>query len=286
MIMEQISFKLLVKEKFSQLSPGQKKVANYMIEHLEESAFKTAYQIGKEADVSETTVIRLSYALAFEGFSDMQINIQKHFLQMNKSDITNGEIKKEEQHNEDTFSKVIENEVNILRNLLEPSNVQEVWKAVDALMNADQILIVGHRISHVAAYWFSSTLSSLRENVYLCTPAGDFYEKFSNLTKQSVVVAFSFPRYAKDTLTICECTKEHDIQLISVTDRLLSPIGRIADIVLTTEENVESGTNSIASVISLLDLVIAGIYKKDRKKVQSYQQKLEKLYSNYEVFIE
>lgn len=283
--MEQISFKLLVKEKFSQLSPGQKKVANYMIEHLEESAFKTAYQIGKKADVSETTVIRLSYALEFEGFSDMQMNIQKQFLQMNQSDLSNDDMKNEGQ-NEDPFKKVIENEVNILRNLLEPSNVHEVWKAVDALMNADQILIVGHRISHVAANWFSSTLSSLRENVNLCSPAGDFYEKFSNLTSRSVVVAFSFPRYAKDTLTICECTIEHGISLISVTDRLLSPIGRIADIVLTTEENVESGTNSIASVISLLNLVIAGIYEKDQKRVQSYQQKLEKLYSNYEVFIE
>jgi DNA-binding MurR/RpiR family transcriptional regulator len=283
--MEYLTFKLLVKEKFSQLSPGQKKVAKFMIENLEECAFKTAFQIGKKAEVSETTVIRLSYALGFEGFSDMQISVQNEFLQLNK-----GENLIEKEMNEpiieNTFTKIIENEVNILRNLLEPSNVKEIWKVVDALIEADQILIVGHRFSHVAALWFSNMLSSLRENVSLCSPAGDFYEKFCNLTERSVVVAFSFPRYAKDTLNYAECTKEQGIRLISVTDRLLSPIGRISDIVLTTEENLESGTNSIASVMSLLDLVIAGMYEKDQKRIQKYHQKLEKLYSSYEVFIE
>jgi DNA-binding MurR/RpiR family transcriptional regulator len=40
-------------------------VANYLIENLDEAAFKTAFQIGRKAEVSETTVIRLSYAFAW-----------------------------------------------------------------------------------------------------------------------------------------------------------------------------------------------------------------------------
>lgn len=283
--MEQLPFKQLVKEKFSSLSVGQKKVADYLMDNLEICAFKTAFQIGKNAEVSETTVIRLSYALGFESFSNMQSEIQKQFLLQNKFELEN-EVVVNDSNVKDTFTKVIESEMNILRNLLEPSNVQEIWKSVDVLINADQVLIVGSRISHVSAYCFASMLGSIRENVNLCTIAGDFFEKFSNLTEKSVVVVFSFPRYAKETLNIANCTKEHGIKLISITDRLLSPIGRISDISLATEENVESGTNSIASVISLLDLIIAGIYERDQKRIQLRLQKLEKLYSNYDVFIE
>lgn len=284
--METLLFKKLVKEKFPHLSAGQKKVANYLIENLDESAFKTAFQIGREAGVSETTVIRLSYALGFEGFSEMQAMIQKQLLQQNQADMSYRENILHSDAEKDPFTKVIENEIHILRHLLDHSTVQDIWKAVDALIQADQILIAGHRISYAAAYWFSYTLSSLRENVYLCSLTGDFFEKFCNLTNNSVVVVFSFPRYANETLKIAECTKEQGIFLISVTDRLLSPVGRISDITLTTEENVETGTNSIASVISLLDLIITGIYEKDRKRIQAHQQKLEKLYSSYEVFIE
>lgn len=283
--MDQIPFKLLVKEKFPHLSAGQKKVANYLIENLDEAVFKTAFQIGRKAEVSETTVIRLSYALGFESFSKMQDRIQEQLLHPAEIERFDNNYREQPDEN-DPFTKVIESEVHILRNLLNHTSIQDIWETVDVLLQADQILIAGHRISHAAAYWFSYTLSSLRENVYLSSPAGDFLEKFCNLTDKSVVVVFSFPRYAQETLKIAETAKKHGISLISVTDRLLSPVGSISDITLTTEENVETGTNSMASVISLLDLIIAGIYEKDKQRIKTRQQKLENLYSSYEVFSE
>ncbi|MED1470428.1 MurR/RpiR family transcriptional regulator [Bacillus salipaludis] len=281
--MKQLPIKLLVKEKFSLLSAGQKKVANYLIEHLDEFAFKTAYQIGKKTGVSETTVIRLSFALGFEGFSDMQTTIQNQLLQQHQ--LEPFESNQQEAIN-DPFRKVIENEVHILRHMLNPTNINEIWNAVDTLIKADQVLIAGYCLSHAAAYWFSYRLSTLRENVNLCSPNGNFVEQFCNLTENSVVVVFSFPRYSNETIKIAECAANHGIQIIAVTDRLLSPIGRISDIVVTTEENADTGVNSIASVISLLDLIIEGIQQKDQKRIHSHQQKLEMLYSSFHVFKE
>lgn len=69
--MEHMSFEQLVKERFNNLSTVQKKVAEYLIQQLEKAAFSKAVQIGLKAEVSETTVIRLSYALGFKGFTDM-----------------------------------------------------------------------------------------------------------------------------------------------------------------------------------------------------------------------
>jgi DNA-binding MurR/RpiR family transcriptional regulator len=281
--MEPLPFKQLVKDRFNNLSAGQKKVANYLIENLEMAAFKTAFQIGQQALVSETTVIRLSYALGFQGFSQMQEQIQRQMLLQNQ---TAAAAEACQSTDKPVFTKVIENQVDILKNLLDTANIQEIWKAVEALIKADQILIAGHRISHAAAYWFSYMLSTIRGQINLCSASGDFFEKFCNLTKDSVVVVFSFPRYSKETIKIAECAVKQGITLISITDRLLSPAGRISDIVLTTEENAETGTNSIASVISLLDLVMEGIAQKDRERIVKYQQKLEQLYTTFDVFNE
>jgi DNA-binding MurR/RpiR family transcriptional regulator len=282
--MEHLPFKQLVKDQFKGLSTGQKKVANYLMENLDKAAFQTAFQIGKQASVSETTVIRLSYALGFQSFSQMQERIQRQMLLQNQAAASSTDSLPSSDQN--VFKKVIENQVDILRNLLESANIQEIWKAVDVLIKADQILIAGHRISHAAAYWFSYMLSTIRNQVNLSSTSGDFFEKFCNLTEQSVVVVFSFPRYSNETIKIAECAVEHGITLISITDRLLSPAGRISDVVLTTEENAETGTNSIASVISLLDLVIEGIQQKDKERISAYQQKLEQLYSTFHVFNE
>ncbi|MDQ0199534.1 MurR/RpiR family transcriptional regulator [Neobacillus ginsengisoli] len=282
--MEPLPFQQLVKEKFPVLSAGQKKVANYLIENLNQAAFKTAFQIGRQAAVSETTVIRLSYALGFESFSEMQTIIQEELLQQSKPEYRNFSMK--QYRSADPFKRVILNEIQLLKQLINQSNVQEIWKAVDCLIKADQILIAGHMLSHAAAYWFSYMLSSIRDNVTLCSPTGEFFEKFCNLTENSVVVVFSLPRYSNDTIKLAECVAEHGICLITVTDRLLSPVGRISDIVLTTEENAQTGSNSIASVISLVDLIIEGIHEKDQERIQSHQQKLEKLYSSFDVFNE
>lgn len=280
--MEHLPFNQLIKERFTYLSAGQKKVASYLIEHLDEAAFKTAFQIGKKASVSETTVIRLSYALGFESFSQMQDRIQRQLLLQNQVAAT----PHDSNDKNDGFKRVIENEVHILRNLLNSENIEQIWKAVDVLTRADQILIAGHYISHAAAYWFSYMLGTIRHQVSLCSPSGDFFKKFSNLTKDSVIVVFSFPRYSNETIKIAECAVTHGITLIAITDRLLSPAGRMADIILTTEENTETGINSIASVISLLDLVIEGILQKDGKRIKAYQQKLENLYSDFRIFYE
>jgi DNA-binding MurR/RpiR family transcriptional regulator len=129
-------------------------------------------------------------------------------------------------------------------------------------------------------------LSTLRENVQLYPPDANMYEKMCDLTEHSVVFVISFPRYTKESLHIAEYAKNQGVTLLSVTDRLLSPVGRISDINLTTEENVESGSSSIAPVISLLDLIILAISRKDQARIQARQQRLEHLYSKCGVFIE
>jgi len=286
-----MTFEQLLKDKFDSLSPGQKKLAEYLIDHLEEAAFSKAAQIGRKVDVSETTVIRLSYALGFNGFSDMQEQIQRQLVKSNQQShvlppLDELDAINHAEHEKNAFVKVIENEILLLRQLAEQLNVDQMQKAVDRLIKADQILIVGFRASYAAAYWFSHTLGMLREHVFLCHQAEEFYEKVCNLTENSVVFVLSFPRYTKDSLQIANCAKKQGITLISVTDRMLSPVGRISDLTLTTEENAESGSNSIHSVISVLDMLIAGIQQQDKERIQRRQQKLEELYSSYEVFIE
>jgi DNA-binding MurR/RpiR family transcriptional regulator len=281
-----VTFETLIKENFSILSAGQKKVAEYLIEHLEEAAFSTAGQIGRRVDVSETTVIRLSYALGFNGFSEMQEKIQQQIRKNHNLPYAANNLNQVASVDDELshFSNAVEKDVHIMRQTLQQLHVEEMWRVIDTLIKADKILVVGYRLSYAAAYWFSFMLSSLRENVELCPPIGDIYEKLCNLTDQSVVFVISFPRYAKEAAHIAECAKKQGIPLLSVTDRKLSPVGRISDITLTTEENVESG--SITPVISLLELILVGMNFKDQERIQLRQQKLEQLYSSHDVFIE
>lgn len=70
----------LIREKISSLSAGQKKVAEYILQHLDSFSYSTLAKLSKEISVSETTIIRLAYSLGFESFSEMQRTVQNDIL--------------------------------------------------------------------------------------------------------------------------------------------------------------------------------------------------------------
>ncbi|MFY0546102.1 MurR/RpiR family transcriptional regulator [Brevibacillus sp. H7] len=279
-----MSFEQLIKELYDQLSTGQRKVAEYLLQNIEKAAFSTAVQIGREADVSETTVIRFAYALGFSGFSEMQAAIQQHVLQNSSTRTADSMSNTGEEAN--IFAKVIERDTIILRQTLSQLNQQDLWKAVEWLIEADQVLVVGYRASYAAVHWFSFMLSLIRPNVSLIPFNGETEEKLVTLTDKSVVLVTSFPRYTKETIKVVEASKQRGARIIAATDRVLSPVGRLSDLVFTTDINIESGHNSIASVISLLNLLLAGIEARDQSNTRARMKQLEKLYSNWGIFVE
>ncbi|WP_028776088.1 MurR/RpiR family transcriptional regulator [Shimazuella kribbensis] len=282
--MKNVTFHQLIKNSYSNLSSGQKKVAEYILSHLDKAAFYTAEQIGREAVVSQTTVIRLSYALGFNGFSEMQASIQQDVIGQNL------EYSKESEASPtdtvDPFAKIIEKDITTLREMVSHLNQEDLLQAVDLLIQADQILIVGRRTSYVAAHWFASCLSEIRDQVIMSTDISQTLPKLLSLTERSVVFVISFPRYNHESLDLANYAKQRGIKLISITDHILSPFGRIADLTFTTKTHLESGSTAIASILSLLNLFLAGIKMKMEGQIQSRRKQLEQLYSRFDMFLE
>jgi DNA-binding MurR/RpiR family transcriptional regulator len=285
--MGQKTISQIIKGSYSSLSAGQKKVAEYIIQHMEQGALLTAFQMGKKVGVSETTVIRLAFALGFSGYSQMQERVRREWLANTHplQDVGNP-LSDEVMENGHLFSKVIDKERVILQQLLKQLNPDEVWKVIDKLIHADKVYIGGFGSSYAAVYWFYYSLKQLRENVSISSPTGFLPEDISELTEKSVMVIFSFPRYRRETLKLVNIAKKQRATIIAVTDRQLSPIGQLSEITLTTEEQMESSHHSVASVVSLLEIIIAGLQFRDQERISARQQKLELLYTDQELFLE
>ncbi|WP_404332871.1 MurR/RpiR family transcriptional regulator [Mesobacillus maritimus] len=279
-------FNQIIKEGFSSLSPGQKRVAEYIKGHMDEGALHTAYQIGKKAGVSETTVIRLAYALGFSGFSDLQEKVRRDWLENKQASQTEVSAAIDTTEESQLFETVIQREKSILEQLLNQGSSEDLWVAVDKIVQADRIFIGGFGSSFAAAYWFYYSLRQLRENVSISTPTGFMPEDVSEFTEKSLVIVFSFPRYRNDSLKLVNSAKQQKAGVLAITNRQLSPVGQIAELTLTTEEQIESSHNSISSAITLLEVLIAGIHHKDEERISSRQQKLERIYANHGLFIE
>lgn len=285
--MDQKTLNQVIKENFSLLSPGQKKVAEFFIQNMNEAALLTAYQVGRKVGVSETTVIRLAYALGFSGFSQLQEKLRKDWL-VRKDPHSEERLSSmtEEFSESHLFTKVVDQERLILQQLLQQLNTNEVMMSAEEIIKADSVYIGGFGSTYGAAYWFYYTLKQMRGNAYLSSPNGFMAEDISDLTEQSVVVVFSFPRYRRESLKLVKLAAQHGAKIIAVTNKQLSPIGQISEMTLTTEEQMESDHHSIASVITLLEVLIAAIHHQDIDRISIRQKKLEKVYTEQELFLE
>ncbi|GLB58955.1 MurR/RpiR family transcriptional regulator [Cytobacillus sp. NCCP-133] len=278
----------LIKTSYSSLSPGQKKAAGFFMDYVDEAVLLSAYQVGRKVGVSETTVIRLAYTLGFSGYSQMQDLIRRDWLAGKQQE----QAAAEEFHSSENagevnlFKRIIDQERKILRQLLDQVNEAEIWKAVDMLIQADRVYIVGFGSSFAAAYWFYFTLKQLRGNVFISGPNGFSPEDVCDLTEQSAAVIFSFPRYRKESFKLASYAEDQGSRVIAITDRQLSSIGQMASVTLTTDKQMDSGHHSIASVVSLLEVLIAGMLERDNEEIAKRQQMLELLYAEQKIFME
>ena len=281
------SISQIIKENYSSLSQGQKKAAEFLTLHKEEGVLLTAFQLGKRAGVSETTVIRLAYALGFKGYSDMQEALRRNWLEKKQGAGLEGLPAELKQPNETSiFSSVIEKETSVLQQLLLQVDEGEIWKTVDHFIQSDRIYIGGFGSSYGAAYWLHYTLKQYRDNVAISSPAGFSLEDILDLNQNSAVIIFSFPRYRQESIELAKCSQAQGATVIAITNRQFSPVGQLAEITLTTEEELDSGDHSIASVVSLLEVIMEGVKHRDQDRISLRQQKLEKLYTDQGLFLE
>ena len=61
-----------IEEKYRDLSKGQKRVAEYVLDNYDKAVFLTAARLGEVVGVSESTVVRFATQLGYKGYPEFQ----------------------------------------------------------------------------------------------------------------------------------------------------------------------------------------------------------------------
>ena len=257
----------LIREKVSFLSAGQKKVAEYILQHLDSFSYSTLAKLSKEISVSETTIIRLAYSLGFESFSEMQRTVQNDILSVptvikDDSLLDSGNF----------YQNIIANELHSMESWASHLNQEDMDQIVTHLSNAKKRLIVGARSSYSAALWMGTLLNQLLGNTKV---VHEFYDSnFEYLTEASedtVVLLISFARYTKWSLKYAQIAKNHGAKILAITDSISSPAWALADHAIIIEINLnEMGFNSFSCLYCLFDSIVAKIRKTRCKSIIHY----------------
>ncbi len=276
---------MLLQEKEPEFSKGQKRIARYITESYDKAAFMTANRLGKTVGVSESTVVRFAVDLGFDGYPSMQKAMQEMVLNRLTS-VQRLEVASNRFGDLDVVSTVLHSDMEKLRLTGEVLDRAEFQAAVDAILKAKRIYILGIRSTAALANFLGYYLNYMFRNVHVVSSVGtvEMFEKIVGINANDVVIAFSFPRYSSATTKGAQYCRSTGATVIGITDSRMSPLGENSDHVLTAKSDMVSLVDSLVAPLSVVNALIVAVAGKREKELAQTFAELEHIWDEYDVY--
>lgn len=275
----------ILQERKATFSKGQRLIAKYITEEYDKAAFMTANRLGKNVGVSESTVVRFAVELGFDGYPSMQKAMQEMVLNrltsVQRIEVANNRI-----GDQDVISTVVQADIEKLRQTEETISREEFNAAVNAVIGAKRVYILGVRSAAPLANFLGYYLNYMFNNVHVITGCGtsEMFEKIVGVNSNDVVIAFSFPRYSSATTKGAQYCRSTGATVIGITDQLNSPLGSTCDHVLLAKSDMVSLVDSLVAPLSIVNALIVAIAAKREKELHRTFEALERIWDEYHVY--
>ena len=266
-------------------SKGQRLLARYITESYDKAAFMTASRLGKTVGVSESTVVRFAVELGYDGYPTMQKAMQEMVLNRLTSVQRLG-VASDRLGNQDVVSTVLQSDADKLRQTAELLDREEFRSAVNAILKAKRIYILGARSAAPLASFLGYYLTFMFNNVHIVTASGasEMFEKLIGADSEDVVIAFSFPRYSAATVKGAQYCRTTGATVIGFTDSRLSPLGQHCDHVLLAKSDMVSIVDSIVAPLSVVNALIVALAAGREQILTKTFDALERVWEEYNVY--
>ncbi len=275
----------IISKSLGGMSKGQKKIASFILEQPEQAAYMTASKLGATVGVSESTVVRFAIELGFAGYPElhraMQESLQKRLTSVQRVRVANDRIP-----DESLLESVLERDAEQIYATLENIDKDAFASAVEAILSARKIYIIGLRSSFALAEFLDYYLSLVFPNVHLVRNAGggEIFEQLMKAGEGDVVVAISFPRYSARIVNAVDFATSSGAKVIAITDGPSSPIANKAFATLSAKSTMVSFADSLVSALSIINALIAAIGKKKEDEISETLARFERVWDEYQVY--
>lgn len=266
-------------------SKGQKKIAKYILSNYDKAAFMTAGILGKVVGVSESTVVRFAADLGYDGYPTMRKALQE-MIRNRLTAVQRIEVANQMIDENDVFKSVVSSDVQNLQATLENIDSESFNSAVDAIVNARNVYIVGMRTSTSLANFLSLYLNLLRGNIHTIhdTASSEIYEQLLRIGEGDLFIGISFPRYSSHTIGAMKFAKKMGAKTVAITDSTASPFSDTADICMYAKSDMVSFLDSLVAPMSLINAIIVAVGMKNRENLSETFSKLENIWMEHEVY--
>lgn len=243
-----------IKSQYSSFNETEKKIADYFLNNPQELIHSTISQVADKLELADSTIFRFCKKINFKGFHDLKISLATDFID-DTNNYPNEQIL--DSDSELTIiNKVFRTNISVLNDTLSSIDPVCIEKAVDLLLNADQIVFYGNGGSGIVA--MDAHHKFLRAGLKV-TSYTDYHMQLmsvAQLTEKDVIVVISHSGSNLSMMNILDIAKENGTKSIGITSFSKSPINEKVDISLNViSHEIEYQFEAFASRIAHLSII-------------------------------
>ncbi|WP_067388778.1 MurR/RpiR family transcriptional regulator [Streptomyces sp. F-3] len=266
------------------LSPGQRRIAQYLIENIAEAAFLSITELADRVGVSQPSVTRFAAAVGFSGYPALRERLQSIALRT----LAGGPGTAQEDRGNELQAAVdaeIENLENLRRDFADPERVIDTGRK---LSQSTPLTVLGLRISVSLAEYFAYAARRIHPDVRLVTRGGSVaYDALlqSREAGGTWVLAFSMPRHAHETLAAVRVARSAGLKVALITDLALGPVAEEADVTFATGTGSRLVFDSYAAPVVMCAALLQAMTDADPERTQARLEEYEQVADQHQFFL-
>ena len=272
--------------KYASMSRNRKRIASFILEHYDEAVFMTAATLGASLGISESTVVRFASGLGYDGYPEFQKALEE-WVQSKLNTVEKMHVKYGKSTQSEILTAVLASDMEKIRDTIENLDPSAFETAVDIILEAETVYIIGIRTCEPLADFLSFYLNMIRGNVRLVrtTSVSEIFEQMLRIDERDVVIGISFPRYSMRTLKALEFANDRNARVIAITDSVHSPMNLYSSCNLLARSDMVSIVDSLVAPLSVINALVVALCMKRPEEVRQELEMLEDTWNNYQIYM-
>lgn len=246
-----------IDERYGDLPPQERRVADFLLEHLGDLAVFSAAEISRHTAVSKATVSRLFRKLGFEDFKE----VKDHALALRASgQPTAAPVLSGDSEGSTAIQRHVQHEHQNLAKVSEVLSDGRLSHAVALVQQAERVLIIGMRNSYPPAAHLHHQLIQLRSQVRLAPqPGQSIGEELAGASADDLVVLFGFRRRPKGFGRLVQHAAQSPAGLLFMGDSTSRAYAKHAECWIECPVDADGAFDSYATAMSVISMLANGV---------------------------
>ena len=248
------------------LTAAEKKVADYVIIHQQESQYMSISELAEACGVAEATISRFARRLNYKGYNAFKLAVAHSTAGRSAGNPLSGQVLAEDGVS-DVCQKLFAANVDAMEQTLSLLRPEDVTAAGDLLERADKVLCMGQGGSMVMAQEAAHLVSTAFGKYFAVTDSHMQAIAATQLGPRDVILYFSYSGATRDMVENCLLARERGARVILVTRFPKSPGAALASVVLqcgANENPLQMGSVAARiAMIFVLDVLFSEVCRRD-----------------------